>query len=253
MNIKRRCLQSAVLSLVLSTGGIQAATVNWGGAFFTTNYSADGTGLNIGPTATDPGGNVLFELGVFQNADGSEFTPTYANIDEWEDRWVPLDSVGNSSSSTYDVTASYFGDVATIGEAAGQITTVSSSATGGVLVHGFRAYIWGYDTKDLSGPEQPEWFLATGIDGTASGSTSNNWIVPDSSANNNGTLDIQWDIASASVAIVGRIDDNIGDGEMVDPLVPFEHSDHQFATVPEPSGVLLSLLAAGVVLIRRQR
>ena len=112
----------------------------------------------------------------------------------------------------------------------------------------------GGDTKDLDGPEQPEWFLVTGKDGGATGATTQNWVVPDSSTTNNASFDIQWDIASASEAIVGRIDNNIGAGGMVDPVPGdnFDPSDHQFATVPEPSSAVL-LLITTLGLLRRKR
>ena len=250
-------LLTASLTLAALTGASQAGTINWGGAFFTTNYSADGTNLESGPTAEVASGEVMFELGVFQNADGSEFTPSFGNVKEWNDRWVPFTANDNSTTSAtseYNTEdgANYFGKIAAVGSSSEQISTVSSSASGGTLVHGFKAYIWGFDSKDVSGTKQPEWFLVTGTDSAASGASSSNWVVPDSSASNNGTLDIQWDIASASAAIVGRIDDNKGGGEMTDPPELFGPSDHQFATVPEPSSVVLGLLAS-LTLLRRKR
>jgi hypothetical protein len=251
-----------IASLILGVlmGSSQAATINWGGAFFTSNYSADGTALEIGPTAAVPSGEVMYELGVFQNADGTQFIPTYANVDEWSDRWVVLkanDNTVDSATSEYDSTVGYFGNIASMGDQDEQISTVSSSPSGGTVVHGFQAYIWGFDTKDLDGPEQPEWFLVTGKDaGDGSNPSTTNWLVPDSSTTNNVSFDIQWDIASASEAIVGRIDNNIGAGGMVDPVRGgnFDHSDHQFATVPEPSSVILFLFSAlTLTLIRRKR
>jgi hypothetical protein len=239
-------------------GTSQAATINWGGAFFTTNYSADGTQLETGPTAVLASGEVMYELGIFQNADGTEFIPTYANADEWAHRWVVFeanDSTIDSATSGYDETFGYFGNIASMGDRDEQITSVSSSESGGNLVTGFQAYIWGFDTKDLDGPEQPEWFLVTGKDGGATGAATTNWVVPDSSATNNISFDIQWDIASASEAIVGRIDNNIGAGGMVDPVPGggFDPSDHQFATVPEPSSIVLLLLGAAGLLRRKRQ
>lgn len=199
----------------------------------------------------------MYELGIFQNADGSEFIPTYANADEWADRWVVFeanDGTTDSATSGYDGTAGYFGNIASMGDQDDQVTSVSSSESGGKVVAGYQAYIWGFDTKDLDGPEQPEWFLVTGKDGGATGATSNNWVVPDSSATNNISFDIQWDIASASEAIVGWIDNNIGAGGMVDPVPggSFDPSDHQFATVPEPGSAVL-LLITTLGLLRRKR
>ena len=34
----------------------------------------------------------MYELGIFQNADGTEFIPTYENADEWEDRWAVFET-----------------------------------------------------------------------------------------------------------------------------------------------------------------
>jgi len=252
MKIKKTYLPLAILSL---TGPAQAATVNWGGGFFSTNYSADGTGLEVGASAGSATGEVMYELGVFQNDDGSEFTPTYANASEWSDRWVPLAannaSIAAATSGYNDSGNSYFGNVVSFGTMTEQITTAASSATGDVVVHGFQAYIWGFDTKDISS-EKAEWFLVTGQDSAASGPATNNWVIPDSSASNNGSLDIQWDIASASTPIVGRIDDETGAGEMTDPGETFEDLDHQFASIPEPSGIALLLLGS-LTLLRRYR
>ncbi|YCM42170.1 PEP-CTERM sorting domain-containing protein [Verrucomicrobiaceae bacterium 227] len=262
MNTLNRHLLTSSLTLAALTGAARAGTINWGGAFFTTNYSADGTALESGPTAESGTGEVMYELGIFQNADGSEFTPTFDNASEWNERWVPFtanDSTTTSATSAYSTELgigggpeNYFGNIAAVGSSPEQISTVSSAAAGGTLVHGYQAYIWGYDSKDISGTKQPEWFLVTGSDSGASGPTSKNWVLPDSTASNNATFDIQWDIASASVAIVGQIDDNKGGGEMVDPGNAFDVSDHQFATVPEPGSVMLSLLA-GLALLRRKR
>lgn len=253
MKFKQHLLATSMILAAL-TGATQASTINWGGAFFTSNYSADGTALESGSTAAVASGEVMYELGVFQNADGSEFTPSYANVSEWEARWVPFtanDATITSASSDYDSVSGYFGNVASMGTGLEQVGSVSSSATGGTLVYGFQAYVWGFDTKDLSGPEQPEWFLVTGKDAGSTDSSTQNWVVPDSSASNNASFDIQWDIASASEVIVGRIDNNIGGGEMVDPG-PLGESDHQFATIPEPSSMLLTALA-GLALLRRKR
>lgn len=251
-------LLTATFTLAALTGSSLAGTINWGGAFYTSNYNASGTDLQSGPTAEVASGEVMYELGIFQNVDGSEFIPTFANASEWNDRWVNLNQSGSSATSAYvglddnDEVVNYFGGIAAVGASGDQIQTVSSSGSGGTVVYGFQAYIWGYDTKDISNGARPEWFLVTGKDGGASGATTNNWLVPDSNASNNGTLDIQWDINSASVAIVGRIDDNIGSGHMLNPSGSLEHSDHQFATVPEPSSVLLTLLAS-LSLLRRKR
>ena len=86
----------------------------------------------------------------------------------------------------------------------------------------------------------------------SAGAGTINWVVPDSSASNNATFDIQWDIASASVAIVGQIDNSLGSGEMVQPAEAFGASDHQFASVPEASSLLLTALAS-LAMIRRRR
>lgn len=256
MNTLNRHLLTTCFTLAALTGASQAGTINWGGAFFTSNYRADGTALESGPTAEVPSGEVMYELGIFQNADGSEFTPTFANVDEWAARWVILtanDTTTTTATSDYEATAGYFGNIAAMGATSEQISTVSSSVSGGTLVHGYQAYVWGFDSKDISGTKQPEWFLVTGQDSGASGPTSTNWVLTDSSASNNGTLDIQWDIASASVAIVGRIDDNTGGGTMTDPGESFGLSDHQFATVPEPGSIMLSLLAGLALMGRRKR
>ena len=255
MSLLKQAHLIAGLTFIALLGATQAGTINWGGAFFTSNYSADGTELEKGPTEAVHSGDVFYELGIFQNADGTEFTPSFSNADEWEDRWVPLvanDNTITSASSEYDDVQRYFGNIATVGNKDDQISTVGSSGTGGVVVHGFQAYIWGYDIKELDGIVQPEWFLVTGRDEGATGATTNNWVVPDSSASNNITFDIQWDIASASEAIVGQIDNNRGGGEMVDPEAPFGESDHQFATVPESGSVFLLLLGT-LSLIRRRR
>ena len=254
MNILNHHLLTASLSLVALTGLAEAGTINWGGAFNTTNYSADGSALQTGPSAGSLTGAVSYELGIFQNANGTEFIPGANNTGQWSDRWVPFETLAGSSAtakSLYNLGSSYFGNIAVMGTGNDKIPSVSSSAVGGTLVSGFQAYIWGFDTKTL-GLESAEWFLVTGKDGVASGSSTNNWVVPDSNASGNDTFDVQWDIASASIAIVGQINNNKGGGEMVDPLDPFGTSDHQFATIPEPSSVVLSLLAS-LALLRRKR
>jgi hypothetical protein len=252
MKIKKPSLTLAILSL---TGLAQAATVNWGGGFFSTNYSADGTGLEVGQSAGSATGEVMYELGVFQNGDGSEFIPSFANVSEWSDRWVSLvdnnGSIAEAISGYNESGFNYFGGAVSFGTTGEQISTVEGSSNGDIT--GFQAYIWGFDSmdsKDFSSGKA-EWFLVTGEDG-GSGSSDSNWVIPDSSASNNGSLAITWDIASASTPIVGRIDNETGAGGMLDPGAGFGNLDHQFAIVPEPSGVALLLLGT-LTLLRRKR
>ncbi len=240
------------LALCLLGQSAIAGTITWGGGFSSTNYNASSNDLQSEDTAAVAGGNVTFELGIFQNTDGSEFTPELSNIEMWMDRFVPITDADTPSPTSSYVTSSNisrgFGGTVEVGANTNQVQTLESSSTGGSLVEGFRVYIWGYDTKTIDETQLPEWFLVTGT-GT---DDQNNWVLPDSDESNNGTFEKTWDIASATTAVVGRIDDNIGEGEMMDPMSPFGNSDLQFATVPEPSSVLLLLLASTGVLRRRR-
>jgi len=256
MNFQKKTMKTASLSFLLLglISGAQAASISWGGAQFSNNYSADGTNLQNGVSAGSNQGTVSFAIGIFTNSDGSSFTPTLDNLNEWDSRFVSFGTAGESGYTDTNfpgtsLAENYFGGWIDLGTGAGKVSTTTTVA-GNTLIEGRQVYLWGYDTRDTGGLNGAEWLLVTGSSSDI-GSTDTNWLVPNDDGGN-GDFVRTWDINNASTAIVGRINDNDGGGETTDPGTPLGLSDVQFATVPEPSSAFLILLGS-LGLLRRRR
>jgi len=221
--------------LFLCSGLTRAATVSWGNAHETQNYSSDATPLETGSP-----GSVMFELGIFETPGGSEFTPTFENRADWQANWKPF----TGGVSDYNNPVAGRGAAATEENTFTGLVTFSDDA----FTAGRQVYIWGFNQKAETdgGGTFSEWVLFTGTDNS---SPDTNWVIPN--GNGQGQPTRTWDVFNANSAIVGKIPDSTGDGEMTDPGA-LSFDDLQFATIPEPSAMLLSLLS-GVMILRRKR
>ena len=227
----------------------------FGGTFFADVFSADGTQVESGASAGSETGEVNFQLGVFVADDGmggvSEFTPSTASVGEFESRFLGLGfSDFNSGTITSDdggssIAANNFGSSiafdssSTLTGLDGMTSTISPSQ-----IQGFQLYIFGYDSFDLqTSGSSAEFFLATG----------NDFVVPtfNGLGANNDNFPVVFDVNNASTAVIGRIDGSTGGGSFeVTPTLGVD--DFQFATVPEPSALILLSLGA-LTSLRRKR
>ena len=251
------------IGLLLLPLSASAGTVTWGvdGQSATDfDFFGDGEILNDSQFS--------FELGFFRTeAGGQSFVPTVQNIAVWEENWVRV-----GDTSMYDPnTGVYGGQVTDVDFAAG--TDVAGNTVG--AESGARIYIWGFDSRDLSQPE--EWVLYTGTGSGTSTSeggmvgsgpttlastdlnsptspTNTNWVAPANSGNQ-GNFSLDWEPATADIAVIGRVPvsgDQPGDGEVENPQT-LGPNTVQTATVPEPSSsVLVLLVGLGLGFIRRR-
>ena len=227
----------------------------------TQNYSSDATPLETGSS-----GSVFFELGIFQDpVTGAEFVPTIENAEDWEMNWVSFtpasgsDTPGESlyndavSSRATVLGQNTFGDVVELGSDTNEVASFASPADpSSELTVGRQVYIWGFNdqTYDPNAASSPEWILFTGAEG-GSESSDTNWLVPDSTAAGNDSFTFVWDVFNADTAVVGRIFDSDGEGE-IDDVVFEGFDDIQLATIPEPSSLLCILTGAIALLLRRR-
>lgn len=238
MKIYHSIIGLGAFSLLNST--VLAGNVQWGGALGSTvaNYESDGDELE------NDIGDVIFELGIFEDG----FVPTRENAADWEANWLAFTGTGRDELYGTGAQPTFFGADSTAPVAIGNKPGESSNADFPI---DSRVYIWGYNTQDIS-TEPAEWFLVTGDDGTDTGASDTNWVVP-SDEGGNGAFTLVWDINNASTAIVGRIDDTVTDptpGVSVAPVLG--QDDIQFAVIPEPSSFLLTLLGLSLAM-RRSR
>jgi len=268
MSIHPNMILRSTFLLGISSALSQAATISWGGAHFSENFSSDGTSLEVGGTAAAPGtGTVMFELGIFKDVGGAEWTPNLSNVSEWEDRWVPFTAPGGSGTSDYggvdgqagNLGENYFGNTVTLGSDPGEVPSSTDPNDGAApITVGYQVYVWGFDSKTITPGTDVEWLLFTGDSGGASASDTN-WTVPNSTLSSNATFTMVWDIQNATTAVVGQVTDAaVGGGTFSAPVnpantsEPFANDGSQFAAIPEPTTGIL-LISSILPLLRRKR
>jgi hypothetical protein len=226
---------SKIISAIflLAVGASQGSTIFWG--------TPQNTGL------ADPSiyiinsqGNLLdasysFEIGTFATG----FTPDSTNLDQWELNWIVFDKVSNGSGWNPGNQ-----------EVAGTVdhTTTSGSSSpfatpGGVFPQGVPAYLWVYNTKNMS--LTPEWALLEDVDNGSN--TYAAWEFPDPAL----TLDsFDWQVKDVDTPIYGGVNNVRGAGDFAVQPAAFAI---QTAAVPEPGSILLLGLGSFMAFRRSRR
>jgi hypothetical protein len=221
-------LIQAVLCLGLISSA-SASTIFWGSKFEDTLVDSAGANLDA---------SFEFEIGYFDGTGG--WTPTAANMSEWDGRWIAFDraSVGNGWDAANREINKSVNHTATSGSDS-PIANPSS-----VFTQGATAYLWVFDSKDFL--TKPEWALVCDSDKSAN-VFPGAWEFPNPNEQNGESYD--WQTRDLDTAIFGAVNGVRGPGEFsVDPGV-FTIQTH---VVPEPGSALL-LIATGAVFLRRRR
>lgn len=179
----------------------ESTQIAWATEAFANNLMADGI-----TTFENSGQTIRFELGTF----AAGFDPLTASPSEWLTNWIVL------QGEDYDL----------LDQQVIQTATLSSNAS--PFEVGAQAYIWGYNTKDLS--MGAEWIVVGAAD----------WKYPAS----NSPLPVTFSMSDANLsdALWGSVNPVNGN-----------HHMQLHAVIPEPSSALLSLTALSFILLRRRR
>ncbi len=206
----RLLLTGSLLLLTASFAGAQniqppedsnGTQIAWASEAFAINLLADGI-----TTFEDSGYDIRFELGTFK----AGFDPLTATPEQWLSNWIVL------QGADYDLVDQQF------------IQTATLNHNTEPFVAGTQAFIWGYNTKDLT--MGAEWLIV--------GASS--WTWPSSSAPLPTTFSMS-DATSADV-LVGNVN---GSG--------FHMQLGAVTAVPEPSTSLLAVFTVTVLALRRKR
>lgn len=210
-------LVAIIACLQLPSRGL-ASQITWQADFQAGLYDSFGNGLDS---------TFSFELGVFANG----FVPTDSNLGDWGSHWVVFDSA--IFGFGWEVQDQYFISSA---ELAGDGTSSSPRATlGGVFTEGDPFYLWVFNDKAYSAGN--EWALV--YDQFMFGNNGDSWHVPTPGLGPANS--VEMNLQSMDTAIVGGVNEVRGGGQApaVDPGI-YQLQTH---AVPEPSGVLMVLLA----------
>lgn len=210
----------------LGLGHLGAATVNFHDVPGNALLQADGV------TALDD--SFRFELGTFK----ASFIPTAHNIQDWVLNWEPFSRAEAPAFNGWNSSVSYFDKDAELLPDG----TSNQGLSSDVFAAGDAVYLWIYDVMTLNSAF--EWALIT--NDSSDSNVANNWVMPDPSE----TFSTDFTLASASKAIWGGVNNVQGAGDFAAPLTIFHLQTH---TVPEPTGVVLLLSAAGCAVMRRKR
>lgn len=199
----------------------QAQNFSWGSEVFSDLRDSEGEVLD--------GASFVFQLGAFE----SGFTPTSANVTDWETHWMVFDQ------AAYNEGLGYFTSTASM-NADG---TSSYQPGGGASFEGLTVYLWVYNNTTLSAGT--EWFLGSvGAWGA--------FPTPDSECCGN-SLPIEYstsDFSGTDQPVWGSQGGNAGNGYYT---VTGNHTLQTFSAVPEPSTMLLTALTGMLLAFRRKR
>ncbi len=187
-----------------------------------------------------------FEMGLFING----FTPNANNISDWAANWIVFDLAFYDTSSPDPVTGGWNVDIQYFASNAFHQTNGTSDSLyttpGGVFPQNGQAYLWVYNSKDITFTS--EWALVT--DFNITGNVADQWRFPNP-ADSTGTV-ITWDLADADTAIFGALHSgsSTGGGTVSNQPSSFSLQTYQ---VPEPGGALLVASAGLLLMLRRAR
>lgn len=231
---------SALLSAALLLAGalpVQARTVSWSSAVFDELYNSQGAYLDS---------TFSFEIGMFING----FNPTAGNTSDWSANWIVFDrafydtNLGDPTEAGWNVGTRYFA-----GSAVHQTNGTSNSpdaTPGGVFPQNAQAYLWVYNSKDITFTS--EWALVTDL--SPVGNTGDSWLYPNPADQISPTL--TWSLADADTAIFGAVGSGSSTGAGNVSSQPSNYSLQTYQ-VPEPGSVMLVASAGLLLMLRRSR
>ena len=249
-NTKNKFKIALCCLVILGVSSIQAATIGIGSAFGTF-LDKDGVAMTTGGvsigffTKSLPTADTIAAISTTSPISFSTFQTTFGYVDVR----TMLDGSNNPPSFTlgsWDFGASWTGGTLTVPgspnnpptsayNSSDALTAFTPGTTSGTALWAI-AYNAGNYANGFSGSTQ--WAVVTA---TAPGSSSNDWIYPNGTNNENLTLNV---INLASEVIVGRDGINVLGG----------NQDNVYLVIPEPSSAsLLALGVAGLVALRVRR
>jgi len=225
-----RLLASCAIAWLASLSGrATASTITWTSNFNDLLFQSNGQPLDA---------SFFFEIGVFTPG----FTPTTANMPQWEANWLVFDRAFDPDANGWNATDQFF--VGTADHTPGGGSTSPDADPLSVFPQNSTAYLWVYNSKAITSAS--EWALVT--DGTNTGDVANDWLFPDP-ANTAGFY--EWWLADANDVIFGGVNGAEGAGDFTVTPPAFSLQTHA-SPVPEPSAALLMLIAAWSFAVRRE-
>lgn len=170
-----------VMGFLSLVGASIAETIEFYSPPNQTNHTSLGSAMD---------GNFVFQLGVFTNG----FVPTRANIQEWNSKWAPAESV----------------DYKTSNKSFAKLHTVSSNAS--PFLVGTAAWVWGKRSTSVG----DEWILFRNTGWT--------WPAP----NPFSPFPLDWNAATANQVVIGSIN---GPGHLMKSEAVVTYSQWQTATL----------------------
>jgi hypothetical protein len=223
------CLLLLLGCLGLSTGALHAQAFNWGSAVFSDLVDSEGNTLDD---------TFVFEVGAFTEG----FIPDETNIGEWYSNWQVFDAAAYNGVEETGDDGIYGYFTSTVNMNPDGTSDSPWQTPGALSFEGLDAYIW-VRNSDIAG-EGTEWSLVRADD----------WVFPtaDPDCCGNGQP-IEWstsDLTSSDTPVWGS-QGGITGGGIITNTGTYTLQTATF--VPEPSPLMLSLLFAVVILLRRRR
>lgn len=223
-----KSIAASLTLLSLGQASTFGRTIEWGNAVGDVVVNSQGIALDD---------SYIFELGTF-----GSFVPTESNLSLWAANWKVFDRATAPALDGWNSTLGFFGSAATL-----EVDLTSSESPPlppYTFLQGEQAYIWVYNGYTIDA--LTEWALIT--NDSLDGNSADDWLFPAPGGKTD--VPLEWRLSNASRVGFGGLNDEEGPGGYtVDPGL-FALQTH---TVPEPSGLLLALLAVLIGAARRRR
>lgn len=214
--------------LALATSTTLASTITWTSNFNDLLFRSDGQPLDA---------TFGFEIGTF----APNFTPTVANMPQWEANWLVFDRGFDPDANGWNSTEQFF--VGTADHTTSGGSTSPDADPLQVFPKDATAYLWVYNSKVIA--PASEWALVT--DGASAGDVAADWLFPDPS-DTTGTY--EWWLTDADDVVFGGVNGSEGAGDFTATPAAFSLQTHA-SPVPEPGSALLTVLAGSYLFGRR--
>jgi hypothetical protein len=222
---------AACLSL-LALPAARGSTIAWGSGFDVALFDSNGQRLDA---------SFSFEIGSF-----GSFTPTLANLADWEANWKVFDRAYGSDATGWNWENEQYFTGTAVHESNG--TSRSSQTTpGAVFNQNEKVYLWVYNLKALA--PTSEWALVSS-DLALGSTTYAPWAFPDPADAESITHEIH--LEDANTAVIGGVNGTRGGGDFTSTPASFQIQTAALP-VPEPGSAALLLGALALQSLRRRR